>query len=151
MFGKSVIFFLPVFFSVTKNRQIALFYALAWPPSPFSVSLQGMSSGSDLDCQVIETKILSDERWLKSLGDKERQWLDSNTIPFDELEDRKVVCTSCFKQGNHKQRVSVYYFWCYSKIWVPKNFINVSFAQKFCRKTKLFNPTLSQVKSRYLT
>ena len=93
------------FFSVTKN-SLALFYVLAWPPSPFSVSLQGMSSDSEKDCQVIETKILSDEKWFKSLDDSERQLLEKNKIPFEELEDKKVVCTACFQQGNHKQTVS---------------------------------------------
>ena len=66
-----------------------------------------MSSDSEKDCQVIETKILSDAKWFKSLDDSERQLLEKNKIPFEELEDKKVVCTACFKQGNHKQTVSI--------------------------------------------
>ena len=79
---------------------------MAWPPSPtpFSDSLQGMNSDSD-GVQVIETKILNDKEWIESLDSKERQSFESNLVSFEELEDKKVVCTSCFTQGNHKQKV----------------------------------------------
>ena len=81
---------------------------LAWPPSPtpFSDSLQGMNSDSD-GVQVIETKILNDKEWVESLDPKERQLFESNLVSFEELEDKKVVCTSCFTQGNHKQKVRI--------------------------------------------
>ena len=92
--------FLPVFF-------LQLFHG--WPGrlelTPFS-ALQAMSEGSDSEGQVQECRIISDQAWLKSLSSKEAEWLKSNLIPAEELEDRKVVCTSCFKQGNHKQKVS---------------------------------------------
>ena len=63
-----------------------------------------MSSGSE-DCLVVETKILSDKKWVETLEKKELEWFNENQIPFEELEDKKVVCTACFKQGNHKQKV----------------------------------------------
>ena len=63
-----------------------------------------MNSDSD-GVQVIETKILNDKEWIESLDPKERQEFESNLVSFEELEDKKVVCTSCFTQGNHKQKV----------------------------------------------
>jgi hypothetical protein len=65
-----------------------------------------MNSDSDTnDCSVIESIMIPDRRWIESLGDKEQKLLEASLVPFEELEDRKVVCTSCFKQGNHKQKV----------------------------------------------
>ena len=94
------------FFAGFLLSQKKVVVVLAWPPSPapFSDSLQGMNSDSD-GVQVIETKILNDKEWIESLDPKERQEFESNLVSFEELEDKKVVCTSCFTQGNHKQKV----------------------------------------------
>ena len=61
-------------------------------------------SSSD-DAEVVETKILSDKKWLETLDKEELAYFQKKQISFEELEDRKVVCTACFKQGNHKQKV----------------------------------------------
>ena len=63
-----------------------------------------MNSDSD-DCLVVETKILSDKKWVETLEKEELDYFTKNQIPFEELEDRVVRCTACFKQGNHKQKV----------------------------------------------
>ena len=63
-----------------------------------------MKSDSD-DCLVVETKILPDKKWVESLEKEELEYFTKNQIPFEELEDRVVRCTACFKQGNHKQKV----------------------------------------------
>jgi len=62
-----------------------------------------MKSDSD-DCLVVETKILPDKKWVESLEKEELEYFTKNQIPFEELEDRVVRCTACFKQGNHKQK-----------------------------------------------
>ena len=54
----------------------------------------------------VETKIFSDKKWLENLDADERKYFEENQISFEDLEDKKVVCTACFKQGNHKQKVS---------------------------------------------
>ena len=61
---------------------------------------------SDSEPEVIETEISSDERWMKSLNAREKSFFDSHLISPEVLEGLKVVCSACFKQGNHKQRVS---------------------------------------------
>merc|ERR1712029_887194 len=67
-----------------------------------SVLFQVMSESED--CLVVETTILPDKKWLETLDKKELDYFKKNQIPFEELEDQKVVCTACFKQGNHKQK-----------------------------------------------
>ena len=66
-------------------------------------------SSSD-DAEVVETKILSDKKWLETLDKDELAYFQKKQISFEELEDRKVVCTACFKQGNHKQKVKLCVF-----------------------------------------
>ena len=66
-----------------------------------------MSRNKSEDCVEEGTLELSDKDWYKSLDDKESKWLKDNVISFEELEDRKVVCSACFKQENHKKKVSI--------------------------------------------
>ena len=60
---------------------------------------------SDSEPEVIETEVQSDETWMGSLDTSEKLFFDSNLISQEVLEGLKVVCSACFKQGNHKQRV----------------------------------------------
>lgn len=63
--------------------------------------------------------ILPDKKWIKSLTKEELEWFKDNLIPFEDLEDKKVVCSACFKQGNHKQKVKSIFedsFWY--NIWI---------------------------------
>ena len=45
-----------------------------------------MSSDSE-DAEVVETKILSDKKWLESLDKEESDYFQKNQISFEELED----------------------------------------------------------------
>ena len=46
--------------------------------------------------------ITSDEEWLRFLPGKERNWYERNLTTSEEIETRIILCTSCFKQTNHK-------------------------------------------------
>ena len=82
---------------------------------------------SDSEPEVIETKIPSDERWIKSLDTKEKAYFDSNLISLEELEDLKVVCSACFKQGNHKQRVRKCHFFNFYQAHLLSTLIDFAF------------------------
>ena len=55
--------------------------------------------------EEVTTRIPSDKKWVEDLDEDEKAYFESKQIPFEELEDQKVVCSACFKQGNHKQKV----------------------------------------------
>ena len=67
------------------------------------VLLQGKSSETE-ECQVIETTIHTDKDWIKNLDPKELEYYQKNQISIEVLEDRRVHCTACYEQGNHKQK-----------------------------------------------
>ncbi len=58
-----------------------------------------------LSSQVRKTKILSDEEWAASLGHEDRSYFRANQKSTEYLEETKVLCTSCQKQVNHKDKV----------------------------------------------
>ena len=55
--------------------------------------------------EEVTTRIPSDKKWVEDLDEDEKAYFESKQIPIEELEDQKVVCSACFKQGNHKQKV----------------------------------------------
>ena len=46
--------------------------------------------------------IISDEEWLNSLPDTERNWYERNSTTSKDIDGRTIVCTACFKQTNHR-------------------------------------------------
>ena len=93
------------FFSLPANAYKKLLVWHSGRHHNVSVLFQVMSESED--CLVVETTILPDKKWLETLDKKELDYFKKNQIPFEELEDQKVVCTACFKQGNHKQKVHI--------------------------------------------
>ena len=84
---------MPVFFIEQKKSESAI----------IKVLLQGKSSETE-ECQVIETTIHTDKDWIKNLDPKELEYYQKNQISIEVLEDRRVHCTACYEQGNHKQK-----------------------------------------------
>lgn len=93
--------FLPVFYGWAQKSE----FRPGSPPWFSSACFQGKNNSDSEECLMEETEILPDKKWFESLETSEQEWLKENIVPDDELEDKKVVCTSCFKQGNHKQKV----------------------------------------------
>ena len=97
-------FFLPVFLSAKQKKSLVPGQRSRRRHHAADCVLQGMSSESE-DCLVVETKIEPDKKWIESLDNKEVEYFKSNVIPVEDLEDQKVVCSACWKQGNHKKKV----------------------------------------------
>ena len=53
---------------------------------------------------MIETTIHTDSDWIKNLDPQELKYYQSNQISIEALEDKRVQCTACYEQGNHKQK-----------------------------------------------
>ena len=54
---------------------------------------------------MVETTIYTDSGWVKNLDAKELDYFKANQISIEALEDKRVHCTACYEQGNHKQKV----------------------------------------------
>ena len=52
--------------------------------------------------EAVPIKIVPDDDWFVSLPEKERNWYEHNVTTFEELDAKSIVCTSCFKQANHR-------------------------------------------------
>ena len=75
-----------------------------------SRSEEDSTSSDDIQVEKVKvkkTKAISDEKWIQDLSERERMYYESKKKSEEEMEDLKVNCTACFKQVNHKVRVSI--------------------------------------------
>ena len=62
--------------------------------------------GADVQDQVL-VHIKTDEDFYASLPETELNWYSRNRVSCDELETKKIQCTVCLKQVNHKKSDSI--------------------------------------------
>ena len=64
-------------------------------------------AGDPTDASACEKKevpmdIISDEEWVNSLPDTERNWYERNSTTSKDIDRQTIICTVCFKQTNHR-------------------------------------------------
>ena len=57
--------------------------------------------------EEVHIRIISDEEWLDSLPEKERNWYQRNLLSSEQIDSKIIVCTACFKQTNHRNEGEV--------------------------------------------
>ena len=64
---------------------------------------ESVSITDDEEESSLDIKIQTDEEFFASLSESEIRWYNNHRTSPDELETRKIECTACFKQVNHKK------------------------------------------------
>ena len=74
--------------------------------SPSRTTKKSPPSIVDRDAVFINLDI-GDDEWFQSLPDVEKKFYQKNLLDEKSLEESTIVCTSCFRQINHKQAGAV--------------------------------------------